>query len=159
MASVSTESPNFHTRPRSTVLISNPIEYLPRIGNLAGDRGGRDREWTGEIDVRIHAALATLEVARGRGDADLAIGQESDARLADAATRRDDLHAGFEQRLDQAFLHAAQVYRLRGRRHEEAHAFGDLAPLQHSRRDLDVLEPAVRARADLRLIDALADHF
>src|SRR5689334_12742106 len=137
MASVSMESPNFHTRPRSTVLISKPIEYLSGIDDLARNRRGRDRERARQIDVRVHAALAALEVARGRGDADLAIGQETDARLADAATRRDDLHAGFEQGLDEAFLHAAQVHGLRGRRNEEAHAFRDLAALQHPRGDLD----------------------
>ncbi len=52
-----------------------------------------------------------------------------------------------------------QIDLLRRRRDDEAHAFGDFAALQHARRDLDIFEAAVRARADDRLLDALPRDF
>src|SRR5665213_1336524 len=153
------ESPNFHTRPRITPLISNPIEHLPWIHDFTGHRGGRDGQRSRQVNVRVHAAFAALEIARGRSDADLAVGQESDTRLAYAATGRDDLYAGLQQRFDQSGPHALQVDLLRRRGNEETHALGHLAPFQHARGDFDVLETAVGAGADLRLVDLLAGHF
>src|SRR5665213_3695325 len=153
------ESPNFHTRPRITPLISNPIEHLPWIHDFTGHRGSRDGQRSRQVNVRVHAAFAALEIARGRGDADLTVGQESDTRLAYAASGCDDLYAGLQQRFDQSGTHALQVNLLRCGRNQEAHALGHLASLEHARGDFDVLETAVRAGADLRLVDLLAGNF
>ena len=43
---------------------------LPRVGHVAGQRTGRDRQRPGEIDRRLFAAHAAGEVAVGRADAD-----------------------------------------------------------------------------------------
>src|ERR1051325_4679739 len=104
MASVSIESPNFQTRPRTTRFKSKPIEHLSRIHDLARHRCRRYRERPGEVDLRVHAAFAALEVARGRGDADLAVGEKSHPRLAHAAPGRNHLRAGFDELLDESCL-------------------------------------------------------
>src|SRR5688500_7000963 len=117
------ESPNFQTRPRMTAFRSTPTERLFRIDDFTRERGGRNRQWSGQINLRLHAALAALEVACRRRDAYLAIRQEPHFGLADAAAGRDDLRTRFEETLDQPVFHAAQIYLLRCRRNEETHAF------------------------------------
>src|SRR5947199_138611 len=85
---------------------SRDTEDLFRIHDLARERGGRDRERSGEIDLCLHTAFTSLEIAGCRGDADFAVGKKAHFRLAHAASRRDDLRAGFEQCLDEPGLDA-----------------------------------------------------
>src|ERR1700761_3655922 len=95
---VSTESPNFHTRPRK-VCCRLGIEELPGVGDLAGDGGGGDGGRAGQVDLRVGALRAAdpaVGVAGGGADADLLV--EDDAGgLADRAARVLDLDPGREQ--------------------------------------------------------------
>src|SRR3990172_8603412 len=154
MESVSTESPNFQTRPHIKRFRSKFIEPLPRIHDLPSPRRRGNRKRTAEIDFGIEAALASLEVPGGRGDANFSVRKVPDFGLADSAPGCDHLDSGGHELLDQAGLEALQVNLLRSRRDDEAHPFRDLAPPQHPRGNLDVLEAAVGTRAYQGLIDA-----
>src|SRR5260221_6831763 len=129
MASVSIESPNFHTRPRTTRFKSSDIEHLLRVDDRAGKRRGGNGKRAREINLGFHAAFASLEVACRRGDADLAIRKESDFGLAHPASRRDHLRAGFEERFDKPGRDALQVDLLRGGRDEKPYDLCEPAAL------------------------------
>jgi hypothetical protein len=63
--------------------------------------------------------------------------RETDSGLAHSATRRYNLRARLYELLDQTGFQALQIYHLRRRRNDEAHAFGNFAAFDHARGDFD----------------------
>ena len=66
--------------------------------------------------------------------------------------------ARFDQRTNVAGRIRLAIDRLRAGRHQKAHTWCDAASGDHTRRDREIIQIAVGAGADERLVDALARH-
>lgn len=108
----------------------------------------------GEVDFTVDMAHAAAEIAIRRRDAALAGSHDAHvAAEARAAGRRRDGTAGIDERIDVATLHRLLVDGRAARDDDAAHAVCDLVALEDGRRNLHVLEAAVRAGTDDDLID------
>src|SRR5512146_803233 len=135
---------------------SKLTEHLLWVHDLTRYGRSCDRKRPTQVNLGIRAAFASLEVSSCRGNTNFAVGQESHAGLTNTAAWCDHLDTRFNQRLDEACLEALQIYLLGSRRDNEAHSLCNLAPTQHARGNLNVLESPVGTRPDLRLMDAHA---
>src|SRR5688572_9684809 len=128
------------------------------VGNVPGQRGSGDGRGRPDVDLRVRVAEPAPEVAVGAGDHDVAVaGDEVPGDVhAGAAARR--LHGGARlgQRLDQALARRLQVDVAGRRRDDHAHALRDALALEYRGGLAQVVEPAVGAGADQRVVDALA---
>ena len=105
----------------------------------------------------VSCAHAAAEIAGARGDAGLAGAEDAHvSAIAGAAGRRGHDGAGLEQGLRVAGPRRRGRDALRARRDQQPHPRRDAAPLQHARRLGEIVERAVGAGADKRLLDRLA---
>src|SRR5207244_524849 len=92
-------------RPSAAYRPPSFTHHFSRVDDLAGEGAGGDRGGRAHEDARLGAAHAALEVARARGEAGLAGGEDADVDArAGAAGRGRHQRAGLHQR-----LHVAQL--------------------------------------------------
>src|SRR5512137_496821 len=139
------------TQTRPSNFVSLMSEVL-RGREPTGDAGGRDHGRAGQIGRAL--ALLAGEVPVAGADLDLAFtGQAGVALGAAAAARVEDDRPGVEELADDARMEEVVIDPPGGRHDLEHDPLLDLAPLQDAGRGLDVLDPAVGARADEPGID------
>src|SRR5688572_1805271 len=145
-------SPNFQTLALNFMIVS--VEKFARIGDVAGQCGRSDRRRRAHEHFRARIAHTTLEVARGRRDAHLV--RPNDTHMtaaARSASRRTYHRTGLDELLDRAALDSFAINELRGGNDKESYAWGHPPAGDYGGCELQVIERAIRARADVRLID------
>src|SRR5690606_17169669 len=159
-----TQSPNFHTRPRSTVELAVdmrlpfPGQQRPRIGDLPGHGRRRDHVRTGQVDVGLPAPRAPRVVLLIGRDGDVTVAQRAQVAPARGAAGGEDGRAALGEQLDETLPRRLRVHRGAARRDVHGHAGGDRMITQHLGRRTQVVEPIACARPDRRLSDtATAD--
>ena len=146
-------SPNFQTLPE---IASGD---LGRAGDASGDRRGGDGRRRGHIDARAEVAHAALEIAGAGSDAGLT-GPEHAHMAAEtrAAGGRRDHGTRLHQGRDVAPSERGVEYRLRCRGDEETNPWRDPSTLDDPCRFGQVVQGAVGAGPDKRLLDRLASN-